>query len=275
MDRRHPGARRPGRPTRRSSRRVQGSRSRRRRHRRHPRRRRTAWRTGPRRRQPAVGSRNPGSPRGRTLHDAPALPEDGSRRPVPGRAHVLCQLGRLHVGQHTALPVRPLRRRLRRQRTVPDHPADHARHRDARHLPLHPHGAAPGHPPPLRRRHGARSRPPPPGHRHLLRARDGDPARRRRRRRRPAASGHTAADHLRRRADHERRAQPRHHNPRPSSCPGLWPVRRRLATGCAHAHRPPELAAGRSPHAGSCGRPIPQTELRIRPPPATTPPGAS
>jgi len=33
-----------------------------------------------------------------------------------------------------------------------------------------------------------------------------------------------------------------------------------------------ELAAGRSLHAGSCGRPIPQTELRIRPTPAHDPP---
>lgn len=36
-----------------------------------------------------------------------------------------------------------------------------------------------------------------------------------------------------------------------------------------------ELAAGSSPHAGSCGRPIPQTGLRIRPTPAAAPPGAS
>ena len=42
-------------------------------------------------------------------HDPPALPEDGRRRPVPGRAHVVRELGRLHVGQRRALPGRPLR----------------------------------------------------------------------------------------------------------------------------------------------------------------------
>ena len=43
---------------------------------------------------------------------------------------------------------------------------------------------------------------------------------------------------------------------------GGWPLAV-LSTG---DHR--ELAARRSAHAGSCGRPIPQTELRIRPTPA-------
>jgi acyl-CoA synthetase (AMP-forming)/AMP-acid ligase II len=42
---------------------------------------------------------------------------------------------------------------------------------------------------------------------------------------------------------------------------GGWP----LAVLSTSDHQ--ELAAGRSPHAGSCGRPIPQTELQIRPVP--------
>ena len=50
---------------------------------------------------------------------------------------------------------------------------------------------------------------------------------------------------------------------------GGWPLAV-LSTG---DHR--ELAARRSAHAGSCGRPIPQTELRIRPTPGHDPPGAS
>jgi acyl-CoA synthetase (AMP-forming)/AMP-acid ligase II len=47
---------------------------------------------------------------------------------------------------------------------------------------------------------------------------------------------------------------------------GGWP----LAVLSTSDHR--ELAAGRSPHLGSCGRPIPQTELRIRPTPGHDPP---
>jgi acyl-CoA synthetase (AMP-forming)/AMP-acid ligase II len=47
---------------------------------------------------------------------------------------------------------------------------------------------------------------------------------------------------------------------------GGWPLAV-LSTG---DHR--ELAARRSAHAGSCGRPIPQTELRIRPTPGHDPP---
>jgi acyl-CoA synthetase (AMP-forming)/AMP-acid ligase II len=47
---------------------------------------------------------------------------------------------------------------------------------------------------------------------------------------------------------------------------GGWP----LAVLSPGDHR--ELAAGRSAHAGSCGRPIPQTELRIRPTPGHDPP---
>jgi acyl-CoA synthetase (AMP-forming)/AMP-acid ligase II len=47
---------------------------------------------------------------------------------------------------------------------------------------------------------------------------------------------------------------------------GGWP----LAVLGVGDHR--ELAAGRSAHAGSCGRPIPQTELRIRPTPGHEPP---
>lgn len=46
---------------------------------------------------------------------------------------------------------------------------------------------------------------------------------------------------------------------------GGWP----LAILDPSDHR--ELAAGRSRHAGSCGRPIPQTELRIRPVPGQQP----
>jgi acyl-CoA synthetase (AMP-forming)/AMP-acid ligase II len=47
---------------------------------------------------------------------------------------------------------------------------------------------------------------------------------------------------------------------------GGWPL---AVLGTAD-HR--ELAAGSSPHAGSCGRPIPQTEMRIRPTPGYEPP---
>ncbi len=47
---------------------------------------------------------------------------------------------------------------------------------------------------------------------------------------------------------------------------GGWPLTI-LGTG---DHQ--ELAAGRSAHVGSCGHPIPQTELRIRPTPGHTPP---
>jgi acyl-CoA synthetase (AMP-forming)/AMP-acid ligase II len=47
---------------------------------------------------------------------------------------------------------------------------------------------------------------------------------------------------------------------------GGWP----LAILSTADHR--ELAAGQSPHAGSCGRPIPQTGLRIRPTPGQSAP---